>query len=147
MRRSVVAESGKHFVTNYELAHMPSYSNYPPSLLSAMEVKSLIGRSGEIIDRDINVSAFHLDPGTDYGDHVHPHPEVYVFLSGTAECQWGDETFIAEPGTVTHCPPNMPHAMRVTSSEPLRAIIIGWAPDGDARVWDGTSVLLDPPPE
>jgi len=96
-------DAGKHFVKDYELAHMPSYSNYPPSLLGVMEVRSLIGRSGEIADEDINVSAFQLDAGADYGDHIHPHPEVYIFLSGTAECRWGDETFTAIPGTVTHC--------------------------------------------
>ena len=108
-----------------------------------MQVKSLIGRRGGIHDQDISVSAFQLDPGTDYGAHAHPHPEVYIILSGTAECRWGEETFIAEPGTVTHCPPNVSHTMRVTSSEPLRAIIVGWAPDGNRRVWDGISTLLD----
>ena len=98
---------------------------------------------GGIADQDISVSAFQLDPGTDYGGHAHPHPEVYIIISGTAECKWGDETFTAEPGTVTYCLPNMSHAMRVTSSEPLRAIIVGWAPDGQRSVWDSISKMLD----
>ena len=137
-------EKGKYFIKNYELTPMSSYSNYPQSLLKAMQVKSLIGPRGDIAAQDISVSAFQLDPGTEYGGHAHPHPEVYIIISGTAECEWGDETFTAEPGTVTYCLPNMSHAMRVTSSEPLRAIIVGWAPDGDRSVWDGISKLLAP---
>ena len=138
-------EQGAHFIKNYELARMASYSNYPESLLAAMQVKSLVGPRGPIADQDISVSAFQLEPGTVYGGHAHPHPEVYIFLAGTAECEWGDETFTAEPGTVTHCPPNMSHALRVTSSEPLQAIIVGWAPDGDRSVWNGISTLLETP--
>ena len=138
-----MAEKGTHFIKNYGLARMASYSNYPESLLAAMQVKALIGPRCPIGDPDISVSAFRLEPGTAYAAHAHPHPEVYLFLAGTAECEWGDETFTAEPGTVTHCPPNMPHALRVTSDEPLQAIIIGWAPNGDRSVWNGISTLLD----
>ena len=136
-------EKGKYFIKNYELSHMDSYSNYPQSLLQAMQVKSLIGPHGVIAEQDLSVGAFQLDPGTDYAGHAHPFPEVYIIISGTAECEWGDETFTVGPGTVTHCPPNMSHAMRVTSSEPLRAFIIGWAPNGERSVWEGISVLLD----
>ena len=136
-------KQGKYFIKNYALAHMPAYSNYPRSLLDAMPVRSLIGPRGAIAEQDISVSAFQLDPGTVYGAHTHAHPEVYIILGGTAECQWGDETFTAEPGTVTHCPPDMSHAMRVTSSEPLRAIIIGWAPGGDRTALADRSRLLD----
>tara|TARA_B100000686_G_C16280715_1_gene708670 strand:+ start:166 stop:588 length:423 start_codon:yes stop_codon:yes gene_type:complete len=136
-------ERGKYFIKNYDLASMNSYSNYPQALLERMQVRSLIGPEGEIEDGDIFVSAFHLEPGTTYGGHAHPHPEVYIIMSGTAECEWGDETFNAESGTVTYCLPNMSHAMRVTSAEPLRAIIIGWAPGGDRRVWESVSTMLD----
>lgn len=136
-------ERGKYYIKNYALSQMSAYSNYPRSLLDAMRVKPLVGPRDGIRDQDISLSAFQLDPGTDYGAHAHPHPEVYIILSGTAECRWGEETFIAEPGTVTHCPPNVPHAMRVIGSEPLRAIIVGWAPDGDRSVWNGISTLLD----
>ena len=136
-------EKGKYYIKDYELATMPSYSNYPQSLLKAMYVKSLIGRQGEIPEKDISVAAFRLDPGTYYGGHAHPWPETYIIMSGTAECEWGDETFTAEAGTVTYCPPNTSHAMRVTSSEPLSAIIIGWAPGGRHEVWNVDSVMLE----
>ena len=137
-------EQGKYFIKNYDLAHMSSYSNYPQSLLDSMRVKGLINPGGnEIRDPDINISAFALDPGTYYASHAHPFPEVYIFLGGVAECEWGDEEFVAEVGTVTHCPPNVSHAMRVISSESLRSIIISWAPNGDRNVWKTPSVLLD----
>lgn len=136
-------EQGKYFIKNYELANMASYSNYPQSLLAAMRVRALIGPQCPIPDQDISVSAFHLDPGTVYPGHAHARPEVYIILAGTAECEWGDETFTATPGTVTHCPPYMSHAMRVTSREPLRAIIIGWAPDGDRDALRDLSKILD----
>ncbi len=135
-------ERGKHYIKNYELARMSSYSNYPQSLLEAMQVKALIGPRGGIPENDIVVSAFQLDPGTYYGGHAHPHPEVYIITGGSAEFEWGDETFLAEAGTVTYCPPNMSHAMRVTSSEPLTAIVVGWAPEGRREVWDVVSVML-----
>ena len=136
---------GKHFIQDYALERMPSYSNYPESLLSAMRVKALVGRRADIKDQDISVSAFELEPGSEYDDHAHAFPEVYVFLAGTAECRWGDEVFVASAGTVTHCPPNVPHAMRVTSDEPLRAIIMSWAPNEDRAVWESPSVILDRP--
>ena len=135
-------EKGKHYVKNYELATYSSLSNYPQSLLKAMHVNLLIGEGGEIAERDIRVWAFELDSGTYYGGHAHPRPETYIFTAGTAECNWGGETFTVEAGTVTHCPPNMSHAMRVTSSEPLRAIIVAWAPGGRQEVWDVPSKML-----
>jgi mannose-6-phosphate isomerase-like protein (cupin superfamily) len=135
-------KKGKYYVNGYELAKMPSYSNYPQSLLDGMYVKSIIGPDGEIQDKDLSVAGFMLDPGTNYGAHAHPRPETYIILSGTAECEWGDETFTAEAGTVTYCPPNMSHAMRVTSDEPLRAIIVGWAPGGRHEDLEVDSVML-----
>ena len=135
-------EKGKHYIKDYELSVAPSYSNYPEELCKAMPTKLLIGEGGEIRDQDVHVLAFGLDPGTYYGGHAHPWAETYIILSGVAECEWGDETFVAEAGTVTHCPPNMSHAMRVTSDEPLRAIIVGWAPEGSGKVWDVDAVML-----
>ena len=84
-----------------------------------------------------------LEPGTYYGAHAHLRPEIYIILSGTAECEWGDETFHAGPGTVTYCPPSMSHAMRVTSEEPLRAIVVNWAPGGDEKVWETGAYMLE----
>lgn len=141
-------EKGKYFIKNYEVAHMASYSNYPQTLLDAMQVRGLIApRGAEIQDDDVSVSVIQLDPGTHYGDHAHPFPEIYIFISGTADANWGDETFSVSPGTVTHCPPNVPHALKVTSAEPLRAVIVNWAPNGDRSVWKTPSKMLDPETE
>ena len=136
-------KKGKYYIKDYELENFSSYSNYPPELLKAMYSKPLIGRDGGIADKDVAASAFMLEPGTYYGAHAHLRPEIYIILSGTAECEWGDETFDAEPGTVTYCPPSMSHAMRVTSEEPLIAIIVNWAPGGDEKVWETGAYMLD----
>ncbi|MBF66494.1 MAG: hypothetical protein CMQ29_02225 [Gammaproteobacteria bacterium] len=133
---------GKYFVKDHKPFQMETYSNYPQPLLDAMSVTRMVGPKGVLQEGDIRVTGFSLEPGAFYDDHVHPHPEIYIFLTGTAECQWGDEGFTAEPGTVTHCPPNLPHAMRVTSDEPLTAYIIGWAPGGDQEALNSPSVLL-----
>ena len=133
---------GKNYIKNYELAAMPPYSNYPQSLVNAMHVKSLVGPHGAIPENDIGVSAFELDPGTYYGAHAHPQPEIYIITSGTAEFEWGDETFKAEAGTVAYVPPNMSHAIRVTSKEPLKAFGLRWTPDGRHEMWDVPSVML-----
>ena len=136
-------EQGKYYIKDYELDPMPPYSNYPDWLVKAMHYKPLIGRDGGIPEKDIAATAFMLDPGTYYGAHAHMRPEIYIILSGTAECEWGDETFTAGPGTVTYCPPNMSHAMRVTSSEPVRAIIVNWAPEGNQEYFETGAYMLD----
>ena len=144
-------KKGKYYIKDYELENMSSYSNYPPSmlknypqsLLKAMYTKPLIGRDGGIPESDVAATAFMLEPGTYYGAHAHLRPEIYIIMSGTAECEWGDETFPAAAGTVTYCPPNMSHAMRVTSNEPLRAIVVNWAPGGNDEVWKTGVVMLE----
>ena len=136
-------KKGKYYIKDYELENFSSYSNYPEELLKAMYSKPLIGRDGSIADKDVAATAFMLEPGTYYGAHAHMRPEIYIFLGGTAECEWGDETFTAGPGTVTYCPPSMSHAMRVTSSEPVRAIIVNWAPGGDEKYWETGAYMLD----
>ncbi|MFQ5873175.1 MAG: cupin domain-containing protein [Dehalococcoidia bacterium] len=136
-------ERGKHYIKNYELESQTSYSNYPDWLLRSFRFKALIGRDAPIPDTDVGASAFELDPGAYYPGHAHPWPEIYIITSGTAECKWGDETFIAQPGTITHCPPNTSHAMRVTSREPLRAVIVSWAPGGQSEVWDAESRIIE----
>ena len=136
-------EKGKYYIKDYELEPVRPHSNYPEWLVKVMHSKKLLGREGGIPEEDIAAMAFMLDPGTTYPTHAHLEPEIYIFLSGTAECEWGDETFTAGPGTVTYCPPSMSHAMRVTSSEPLRAIIINWAPDGNQEYFEGGAYMLD----
>ncbi len=135
-------QQGKYYIKDYELDPMPPYSNYPDALVKAIHAKSLIGPDGGIPEKDIAASAFMLDPGTYYGAHAHMRPEIYIFLSGTAECEWGDETFTAGPGTVTYCPPYMSHAMRATSTEPVRTIIINWAPNGDQKYFETGAYMI-----
>lgn len=75
-------EQGRYFIKNYALAHMSSYSNYPRSLLDAMQVRTLIGPRGAIAEQDLWVSAFQLDPGTVYSAHAHPGSHVVARTRG-----------------------------------------------------------------
>ena len=137
-----MTDRGRYFIRSHELTPHPPYSNYPDELLAAMQIGRLIGPKGEIVEQDIRVTNFQLDPGTRYAAHAHPHPEIYIFAAGEAQCEWGDERFTAIAGTVTHCPPDLPHAIHVTSAEPLRAYIIGWAPGGDQDALNSPSTIL-----
>ena len=79
-------EKGK----NYTLEPMISpYSNYPESLLKSLHMKWVIGPEGAIPEKDTEVSAMQIDPGTYYGAHVHPQPEIFIIASGKAEFEWG----------------------------------------------------------
>ena len=70
-------DKGKYFITDYDLEPMPPvYSNLPEELLKAMHVKTLIGPGGEIPESDVAAIAFMLEPGTNYGAHSHPWPEI-----------------------------------------------------------------------
>lgn len=139
-------EKGRNYIKNYTLEPMISpYSNYPESLLKALHMKWVIGPEGAIPEKDAEVSAMQIDPGTYYGTHVHPQPEIFIIASGKAEFEWGDETFLGEAGTVAYCPPNMPHAIRVTGSEPLRAFAVRWAPEGRREIRDALTVMLNEP--
>jgi mannose-6-phosphate isomerase-like protein (cupin superfamily) len=55
--------------------------------------------------------------------HVHAREdEVFVLLSGRLLVRCGDETFRAEPGSVTFLPRGVPHTFLVEGDEPARLI-------------------------
>ncbi|MCH8086692.1 MAG: cupin domain-containing protein [Chloroflexi bacterium] len=102
------------------------YSNYPASLMDVYRLKRLIGNKAPVAVKGVSLVVSALDPGATYPSHSHPAPEIYYFLKGRAECTWGDETFIAEPGTVVYTPPNLPHSMRNIGDDPVEAVIFWW---------------------
>jgi mannose-6-phosphate isomerase-like protein (cupin superfamily) len=69
--------------------------------------------------------------------HLHrTHTEHVFVLDGTAEMMLGDSTRTIRTGDVILITPGTPHAVKVTSSAPLRVISIQ-SPhfDGTDRVW------------
>jgi mannose-6-phosphate isomerase-like protein (cupin superfamily) len=68
---------------------------------------------------------------------------LYFVIKGQAEWTVGDETFTATRGTAIHTPPDTRHQMINTGKETLGLLFIWWAPDGDPRVLDVASRMLD----
>lgn len=135
-------EVGPNHIKNYELEEMQPYGNYPQSLLDTFRQKSLIGRSGHLKTEDASAVVLQIDPGTDYAAHSHAWPEAYYIIRGTADCAWGEDTFVCEPGTIIYGGPFTSHAMKITSEEPLLALVFSWAPNGDRSVYDEDGKLI-----
>ena len=127
---------------------LSSYSTIPVDVdeLSSVVVedydsKPLIGRRS-IPESMSSATAFMLEPGHTMAPTRTSGPEITSswwkrrLVSGETRPFWA-------AGTVTYCPPNMSHAMRVTSKEPLRAIVVNWAPGGNDEVWKTGVVMLD----
>ena len=135
-------ERGPNHIKNYELGEMPPYGNYPRSLLDTFKQKSLIGPGSHLKTEDAHAGLLEIAPGTDYPAHTHAWPEAYLIIKGAADCQWGEDSFQAGPGTMIYGEPYTSHAMRITSQEPLLALIFSWAPGGDRSVFDEDGKLI-----
>ncbi|MCH8088550.1 MAG: cupin domain-containing protein [Chloroflexi bacterium] len=136
-------KSGKHYVKNYQLKRGQAYGNYPESLVRNFRIKQLMGPEAQIQEEDAHLVVFEIAPGTYYPAHTHAWPEIYFILEGAAECTWGDETFIAEPGTFIYGPPHTAHAMRIIGDNPLVTIISSWAPGGRTDVFSEEGRLIE----
>jgi quercetin dioxygenase-like cupin family protein len=96
---------------------------------------------------DFRLGYIMLAPGAIYPAHVHPAPEVYHMLSGTAEWNVNGNTKIVGIGETIHMKPHASHRIRVVSEEPMKAIWAQWAPGGDQSYMDrGYELLEDLPP-
>lgn len=96
---------------------------------------------------DFRLGYIMLAPGAVYPTHVHPAPEVYHMLWGTAEWAVDGETKIVGAGETIYMKPNATHRMRVVSKEPMKAIWAQWAPGGDRSYMDHGYRLLENLPE
>jgi mannose-6-phosphate isomerase-like protein (cupin superfamily) len=74
----------------------------------------------------------HLKPGEACGQHsTKDHEELLVFLSGRGELSIGDnDRFAVGAGKTAYIPPQTPHDVRNTGSDPLTYIYCV-APAGD----------------
>lgn len=89
------------------------------------------------------LGVLELDPGAIYPPHRHATPEVYYVTQGVAECQFGDEQFIARPGTAIHTEPNVAHGFKNIGQEKFVAVGFWWAPGGDKDAVNCDLVLLE----
>ncbi|MGL4598672.1 MAG: cupin domain-containing protein [Bacteroidia bacterium] len=88
---------------------------------------------------DSAVSSFVLVIYKEVKKHKHEHHAEHVYIiSGEADMLLGDSTIHIRAGDLIFIPANMPHAVRVTSKEPLKVLSI------QAPYFDGKDrVMLD----
>ncbi len=59
----------------------------------------------------MTVSLVEMEPGATIPVHQHPHEQVGMILTGTAEFTIGDEMRRVQPGDRYHIPGNVPHTI------------------------------------
>jgi quercetin dioxygenase-like cupin family protein len=89
---------------------------------------------------NINPAGLYLPP------HVHSQEdETFYILEGEFEFYVADQTLRAGPGATVYAPRGIPHAFKVLSSTPGRALVLA-TPGGFERCMEELSKLpLDPP--
>lgn len=97
---------------------MPKKSNIKPGYVSPDEwLKSIDPPKGVVEGHSYGVNCVVIRYSTDeIGEgpnlHVHPYDEVFHILEGRAEFTVGEETIIAEAGSLVIGPANIPHAYK-----------------------------------
>jgi len=66
--------------------------------------------------------------GTGAALHVHPYPEAFVVLSGSAVFTVGDDAVDVEGGHVVVVPAETPHGFESAADEPLRIVSVHPSP-------------------
>ena len=110
--------------------------------------KTLVGggAGGQIFRDDLLFGEWELAPHAIYHGHMHEAPEIYYIISGKAIWTVGDETREVTKGTVIYTKPNAVHKMVNVTDEPVQAIWIWWAPNGDRKVFGGDYLFTEDPP-
>lgn len=109
--------------------------------------KTLIGGGGgkNLKRSDILFGKWELAPHASYHGHKHEAPEIYYVISGKALWTVGEYTQEVSAGTTIYTKPNSVHRMINLGDEPVKAIWIWWAPNGDTQVFSGDYVFTEEP--
>ena len=71
-----------------------------------------------------------MEAGSSIPLHTHPVEEGWVVTEGALVLQLGDESVVAQSGSVVRVPPGVPHAVRNDGPERARALTAApWARD------------------
>ena len=106
--------------------------------------KTLVG--GKEDTGDILFGTWELAPHAIYHGHKHDAPEIYYVLAGKALWTVGDETQEVTQGTAIYTRPGAVHKMVNLTDEPVQAIWIWWAPNGDREVFKGEYTFTEEGP-
>ena len=120
-------------------------AHYPENMMRTMRAKRLIGPGGAIPHDEVVFGILELDPGASYPSHRHEAPEIYYVVQGRAECRFGDETFVARPGSMIQTAPGQSHSFHSLGDEKFVAVAFWWAPGGNRSALMCDLELLDLP--
>ena len=81
---------------------------------------------------DVTVAELVIPPGVDVPDHVHQSTEIFYILSGELEQTSEGKVQKLTAGMSCLVPANTTTHHKVTSKEPVRALVI-WAPGGEEK--------------
>jgi quercetin dioxygenase-like cupin family protein len=84
----------------------------------------------------LGVSVVTMPPGVGPPLHRHTHEaEAFYLLDGTLTYRAGDDTHHLEPGSFIYLPLGVPHAFRITGTEPARFLALT-SPGGLMDLYD-----------
>jgi quercetin dioxygenase-like cupin family protein len=87
--------------------------------------------------KDVTVADLIIPPGVDVPDHIHQSTEIFYILSGELEQTSEGKVQKLTAGMACLVPANTTTHHKVTSKEPVHALVI-WAPGGEEqRVVEG----------
>lgn len=110
--------------------------------------KTLIGggAGSGVNPEDILFGTWELAPYAIYHGHKHETPEIYYIISGKARWTVGEETQEVTSGTAIYTKPGAVHKMTNLLDEPLRAVWVWWAPNGDKKVFNSEYIFTEEAP-
>jgi len=82
--------------------------------------------------KDVTIAELTIPPGVDVPDHVHQSTEIFYILSGELEQTSDGKVQKLTTGMACLVPANSTTHHKVTSKEPVRALVI-WAPGGEEK--------------
>jgi mannose-6-phosphate isomerase-like protein (cupin superfamily) len=90
--------------------------------------------------KDVTVAELLIPSGVDVPDHIHQSTEIFYILSGELEQTSDGKVEKLTAGMACLVPANSTTHHKVTSKEPVRALVI-WAPGGEEkRIVEGWQV-------
>jgi len=84
------------------------------------------------VTKDVTVADLVIPPGVDVPDHVHQSTEIFYILSGELEQTSEGKVQKLTAGMACLVPANTTTHHKVTSKEPVHAVVI-WAPGGEEQ--------------
>ncbi len=82
--------------------------------------------------KDVTIAELVIPPGVDVPDHIHQSTEIFYILSGELEQTSDGKVQKLTAGMACLVPANSTTHHKVTSKEPVRALVI-WAPGGEEK--------------